>query len=119
MRTHSNNILSVIIFVLLGLSSCDKEVNITGDAGFLVINEINSEVTIYFDSDNIGKVDANDSRNWGVPSGSHKIKAKCSGLKNYEETLDFIKGRTTKLTLTEDSKAKTITVDQTNQIYLP
>lgn len=119
MRSHPNYMLAAIILILLGLTGCEKEVNITGDAGFLVINEINSEVTIYFDSDNIGRVDANDSRNWGVPSGSHKIKAKCSGLKNYEETLEFYKGQTTKLTLTEDSKATTIKVDHTNHIYLP
>ncbi len=85
--------------------SCEKEKDISGDSRLKVFNKADNKTKVYFDEDLIGKMDGNSSKSWSVPSGNHTVKATSTGLDPYKKNIDFPKGMTFELTLSEDSKA--------------
>ncbi len=81
-------------------TSCEEdEVEISGDSGLLVENQLSVDAEIYFDGDFIGDVDGEDTREWSVPSGSHTVKAECSYMGDVEKTPYFPKDGVIKFTI--------------------
>lgn len=106
---------SLLSFTII-LTSCEEdEMDISGDSGLLVVNELSVDAEIYFDGDFIGDVDGEDTREWDVPSGNHTVKAECSYMGDVEKSPYFPKGGVIKFTIyPKNSSAKTIHIDISN-----
>jgi hypothetical protein len=111
--------LLLIAFSLFSLviiiTSCEEdEMEITGDSGLLVVNELTIDAEIYFDGDFIGDVDDEDSREWSVPSGTHTVKAECSYMGDVEKTPYFPKGGVIKFTVFRENSSNEIFIKTTS-----
>lgn len=92
---------AILSFAFL-LSSCEKdEMEISGDSGLRVENECSVDAEIYFDGDYIGDVESEKTRNWEVPSGTHKVKADCSYKGEVEKSYNFPAGNIVLFTLSD------------------
>ena len=105
-----------ILSLVITLTSCEEdEIEISGDSGLLVENQLTVDAEIYFDGDYIGDVDGEDSREWSVPSGNHTVKAECSYMGDVEKTPYFPKGSVIKFTIyRENSSIEILYLDITN-----
>lgn len=97
-------LVSLLIILILCITGCEKETDIDGGSYLEVVNKMDKKASIYFDTDFIGKVKADENRTWSVPAGTHTIKATSSVLDPYEESIYFQNGGRTVLTLEEDGK---------------
>jgi len=110
-----NSILKIFVFivaVLIGnlFISCssggddpdEPPMEITGESALRVINNSEWDSTVYFDGGYIGIAEAESHRDWDVPVGPHTIRvdnAEKDFTEAYSETIDFIEGMITVVTI--------------------
>jgi hypothetical protein len=94
-----------LLFMLMLCNSCKKD--ISGECIFYVWNKVDKKIKVFFDGDKIGKVDANSTETWDVPSGRYLIKVTCSGLDPYEGYLTFSPNQRNDLIIEEEDYKST------------
>ncbi|MBU8892144.1 MAG: hypothetical protein KOO66_05160 [Bacteroidales bacterium] len=101
-------LFSLFLLAIISISCEEEEVEISGDSGLIVVNDLSVDADIYFDGDYIGDVDDDDSREWSVPSGNHTVKADCSYMGDIEESKYFPKDNKIRMTLFVENSSNNI-----------